>query len=220
MVKTYFFYLLSLLTLTSIQLNAQTDTRAKQLLNEVSKKYNSYKTIQSDFSLSVKNTEGKSFDNKGIMYFNKAKQQYRIELNEELIISDGKTVWNISKEIKEVQITQADNSSSSIGPNNLFTFYQSGYKYVSMPDEKVSKNGQSQQLQVIDLSPEDTKTNYFKIRIRLNNNKHIHDVTIFDKSNNRFTYSIQSLYIGKKMPADRFTFQKKDYPNYEIVDLR
>lgn len=206
--------------MTSILTYSQNDSAAKKLLAEVSKKYNSYQTIQSNFTLSVQDANKKSYTEVGEMFFNKPKKQYAILLKDQEILSDGKSVWNISKDINETQITDADNDDSSIGPNNLFTFYQTGYKYLMMNDEKYSKNGKNETLKVIELSPIDTKTNYFKIKLRINNNKHIHDVTIFDKSNNRFTYTIESLYLGRNLPKSTFSYDKEKYSGNEIIDLR
>lgn len=198
----------------------QTDAAAKKILNEVSKKYGSYHTIQSDFSLNIQDADKKSHTTKGVMSFNKPKNQYAISLPEQEVISDGKSVWNISKDIKEVQISENENNSNTIGPNNLFNFYQKGYKYVLMPDEKIIRQGKSEMAKVIELSPEDTKTNYFKIKLRINKNKHIQDVTIFDKSSNKYIYTINTLYLGKRFDPKMFTFAKEKYKDYEIVDLR
>lgn len=199
---------------------AQTDAAAKKILNEVSKKYSTYQTIQSDFTLSIQDANKKTHTTNGVMYFNKPKNQYAISLPEQEVISDGKSVWNISKDIKEVQISENENNSNTIGPNNLFNFYQKGYKYVLMPDEKIVRQGNTESAKVIELSPEDTKTNYFKIKLRINKNNHIQDVTIFDKSSNKYTYTINSLYLGKKFSPQLFTFSKDKYKSYEIVDLR
>lgn len=199
---------------------AQTDAAAKKILNEVSKKYSTYQTIQSDFTLSIQDANKKTHTTNGVMYFNKPKNQYAISLPEQEVISDGKSVWNISKDIKEVQISENENNSNTIGPNNLFNFYQKGYKYVLMPDEKIVRQGNTESAKVIELSPEDTKTNYFKIKLRINKNNHIQDVTFFDKSSNKYTYTINSLYLGKKFSPQLFTFSKDKYKSYEIVDLR
>ena len=199
---------------------AQTDPAATKMLNEVSKKYDAYKTIRSEFDLTVQDANKTAYSNTGIMYFNKPKKQYAIKMEDQEILSNGKTVWNISHDIKEVQITDAEHDDSTIGPNNLFSFYKKGYKYVSMPEEKLTKNGKTESLRVVELSPLDTKTNYFKIKLRINQNNHIHDVTIFDKSSNRFTYTIKSLYLGQKFDEGTFTFAKDKFKNYEIIDLR
>ncbi|MDR2285405.1 MAG: outer membrane lipoprotein carrier protein LolA [Sphingobacterium sp.] len=199
---------------------AQTDPAATKMLNEVSKKYDAYKTIRSEFDLTVQDANKTAYSNTGVMYFNKPKKQYAIKMEDQEILSNGKTVWNIAHDIKEVQITDAEHDDSTIGPNNLFSFYKKGYKYVSMPEEKLTKNGKTESLRVVELSPLDSKTNYFKIKLRINENNHIHDVTIFDKSSNRFTYTIKSLYLGQKFDESTFTFTKDKFKNYEIIDLR
>lgn len=205
---------------TIINATGQTDPVAKKMLNEVSKKYDSYKTIRSEFDLTVQDAEKKVYNSTGTMYFNKPKKQYAIKMQDQEILSDGHTVWNIAKDIKEVQITDAEHDEQTIGPNNLFSFYKKGYKYIGMPNEKLLKNGKAESLAVVELSPLDTKTNYFKIKLRVNGNNHIHDVTIFDKSGNRFTYTIKTLYLGQKFSGSTFTFEKNKYPDYELVDLR
>ncbi|MCY4778034.1 outer membrane lipoprotein carrier protein LolA [Sphingobacterium sp. UT-1RO-CII-1] len=195
---------------------AQTDTHAKNVLDKVSKKYDSYKVIQSDFTFTAKDIDSDPYTDKGILYLNKNENKYKIQLDHQEIISDGKNVWSISKETKEVQITEAENNTDAIGPTNLFTFYKKGFKYISMENETDNK----EVLQVIELSPIDTKVNYFKIKLRINKNNHIHDVTIFDKSGARYTYKINTLYVNHIIPSSYFSFQNNTYQDYEIVDLR
>lgn len=199
---------------------AQTDPAAKELLDAVSTKYDAYKTMHSDFTLEIKDSQGQSFVNSGSMLFYKPSGQYRIQIQDDDIISDGKSVWSISKELKEVQVTTAEDNPNSIGPNNLFDFYKTGYKYVSMPDEQIMKNGKPEFAKVIELVPLNNKTNYFKIKLRINNNTHIQDITIFDKSSNRYIYTIKALYVNQHIPQNYFEFKKNDYRGYEIVDLR
>src|SRR5690606_28081914 len=205
---------------SSLQIFAQTDPAAKKILNEVSKRYSSYKTIKSEFTLTIQDANKKSYKSEGVMFFNKPKNQYAIHMKDQDVLSDGKTVWNIAKDIKEVQVTENEKDGSTIGPSNLFNFYQQGYKYVLMEDEKIVRQGKTEMAKVIELAPLDTKTNYFKIKLRVNKNNHIQDVTIFDKSGNRYTYAIESLYIGKNFDDSMFKFSKEKYKGYEIVDLR
>lgn len=195
---------------------AQTDEYAKKLLDDVSKKYDSYSTIQSDFNFTAKQIDEEAYADKGVLYLEKKNNKYKIQFEHQELISDGKSVWSISKETEEVQVTEADNESDVIGPTNLFTFYKKGFKYISMEDESDGKDV----LHVVELSPIDTRTNYFKIKLRVNKNKHIHDVTIFDKSGARYTYKINNLYVNHNIPSSYFIFDKKKYQKYEIVDLR
>lgn len=210
-------YILSLLLGTiTLLVQAQSDLGAKKVLDQVAKKYDSYKTAQADFSFHSKNAENESYTDQGTLYLNKTKNQFQIELKEQKIISDGISVWSVMTQEKEVQITAAETNSDAIGPHNLFTFYKTGFKYMGMSDEKVG----NEKLKVIEMSPVDTKRNYFKIKVRLNSNQHIHDVTIFDKGGSVYTYKINALYVNHKISANTFNFSKRNYPDYELVDLR
>jgi len=195
----------------------QTDPYADKLLGEVSKKYDAYAIVQSDFSFSATQPDGNPYSDTGVLYLHKPKNQYRINLTDRELISDGKTAWAVLKEDREVLVTAADSGTAdAIGPNNLFTFYRTGFKYVAMDNERVG----GEVLQVIELSPEDVQKNYFKIKLRINKNKHIHDVLIFDKSGARYTYTIRTLYVNHRLPDATFAFRGDDYPGFEVVDLR
>lgn len=196
---------------------AQTDSKAKALLDQVSTKYDAYRTIQSDFSFSIKQGEGAdSYTDKGKLFLNKTQQQFRIQLQEQDIISDGKSTWSVLKEDQEVQVSDTDHSPESIGPSNLFTFYKNGFVYKSINNDKLGNDV----LQVVELTPTDAKTNYAKIILRVNKNKHIHDVAVYDKSGSVYTYTIHALYVNHQIPTTTFTFNRANYPGFEIVDLR
>ncbi|MGO1243299.1 MAG: LolA family protein [Sphingobacterium sp.] len=201
---------------TTIAVFGQSDQSAKEILDRVSKKYDAYNTIQSEFNFSSTQATGDLYSDKGTLYLNKPEHQYRINLNSQDLLSDGKTTWSVLLEEKEVQVSPAEQSTTSIGPNNIFTFYKSGYNYTLGKNEK--SNGKS--LRVIELTPTNQQTNYTKIKLRVNENNHIHDVLIFDKSGAQYKYSIKTLYVNNKIPSTTFSFDKSKYPSYEIVDLR
>lgn len=195
---------------------AQQETAAKRILDQVSKRYDAYQTVQSEFSFSAKQANGEAYSDKGLLFMNKPKKQYKIQLERQDLISDGKSTWSILKEEKEVQISEADNSTDAIGPNNIFTFYKTGFKYKSLADEQ----NKSEALKVIELTPIDATKNYAKIKLRVNRNSHIHDVSIFDKSGAIYTYLIEGLYVNTAIADKTFQFDAKNYSTFELVDLR
>lgn len=200
----------------TIAVFGQSGQSAKDILDRVSKKYDAYNTIQSEFNFSSTQASGELYSDKGILYLNKPKYQYRIQLDSQDLLSDGTSTWSVLHEEKEVQISPAEHSTTSIGPNNIFTFYKSGYNYAR--GKKEMDNGKS--LRVIELTPTNQQTNYTKIKLRINENNHIHDVLIFDKSGAQYKYSINTLYVNNNIPSTTFSFDKSKYPSYELVDLR
>ena len=118
---------------------------------------------------------------------------------------------------KEVEISEASNSTNEINPTNIFSFYTSGFKYTLTNTEKVK----GLTLSVVELSPLDSKKNYSKIKLRINKASNlIYDTTVFDKSGNRYTYTLASQEGNKGFSANLFAFNKNDYKGFEIADLR
>ena len=115
---------------------AQTDAAAKSLLDKVSETYETYKTIQADFSLAIKQPQQTPHIESGKIYLDKRTGKYHISTGSQDIISDGKAQWMVLKDVREVQITDVAPSSDAISPTNIFSFYKEGYKYVSSADER------------------------------------------------------------------------------------
>lgn len=196
---------------------AQNDAAAKALLTKVSQKYNTYKTIQANFSLLIKQASGGSHTDAGTLYLDKANNKYQVNTKNQVLISDAKTQWNIMKAEKEVEISEASNSTNEINATNIFSFYTTGFKYTLTNAEKV--NGLT--LNVVNLTPVDSKKNYSKIKLRINKATNlIYDTTIFDKSGNRYTYTLASQQGNKALSENLFVFNKNDYKGFDIVDLR
>ncbi|WP_367210264.1 outer membrane lipoprotein carrier protein LolA [Sphingobacterium sp. R2] len=217
MKKQLWFIVGLLLIIYSQNSYAQNDAAAKALLTKVSQKYNTYKTIQANFSLLIKQANGGSHTDAGTLYLDKANNKYQVNTKNQVLISDAKTQWNIMKAEKEVEISDASNSTNEINATNIFSFYTTGFKYTLTNAEKV--NGLT--LNVVNLTPVDSKKNYSKIKLRINKATNlIYDTTIFDKSGNRYTYTLASQQGNKALSDNLFVFNKNDYKGFDIVDLR
>ena len=195
----------------------QADAAAKSLLDKVSRTYETYKTLQAEFSLTIKQAQQATQTESGRIVMDKSAGKYVITTGNQDIISDGKTQWMVLKDVGEVQVTEVAPASDAISPTNIFSFYKEGYKYVSAADEQAD----NKQLAVVELTPEDTNAPYFKIKLRVDEKTfQIHDVTIFDKGGNQFVYTIKNAKANPPVSDSRFVFQQTDYPDYEMVDLR
>ncbi|WP_245586288.1 LolA family protein [Olivibacter sitiensis] len=197
---------------------SQTGSVAQKLMQEVGQKYNGYSKLKLDFSLKVTDKKQQNtFGDDGVAFLDLKADKYKVDMADQTIISDGKSQWSILKEEREVQLTEVDHNDQSISPANLFTFYDKGFKSTLAKDEKLGATV----LKVVDLSPMDTKRQYSKIRLRINNaTKEIYDATVFDKSGSMYTYTIKKLQTAANIGNEVFTYDKSKYPQYELVDLR
>jgi outer membrane lipoprotein-sorting protein len=205
---------------------AQKDVDAKKILNQVSRKYRSYDVVKTDFTFTFENQQSGTKDSQtGTLVSRSKANKYKVTIYnpqdkttvDQEIISDGKSQWTYIKKDKEVELSNVDNSSDALNPAQLFTIYEKGYKYVYNGDEKVD----GKLCQVIDLTPEDANKQFFKVRLSIDKaTKQIYSAMIFDKNGSRYNYIIRSFTPNVKVPDSMFTFDKKDHPGVEVVDLR
>jgi outer membrane lipoprotein-sorting protein len=95
--------------------------------------------------------------------------------------------------------------------------YETGYKYIYTGQQKIG----AKVYQVIDLTPEDGKKTFFKVRLMIDKVKNqLYSAQIFDKNGSKYTYSLRTFTPNYKIAETAFTFDKKAYPGVEVVDLR
>ena len=208
--RTLIFILLTL----SIHSYAQ-DEKSNEILQQLSINTQAYKNIDVDFNFKFENvTQEISENQKGNIKINANK--FRLELNQQIIISDDTTQWIYLKESNELQIMEYDSLDDMISPNKLFTIYEEGYKnsYVQL------KNESDLTLHIIDLFP--TESNAFqKIQLQINSEKiQLHNIILFDKNGGSFTYLITKFSTDANLDDNLFKFNPAEYPEIEIIDLR
>jgi outer membrane lipoprotein-sorting protein len=222
--KKLLFYTLFLLITTHAF--AQKDAAAKSILKQVSQKYRSYNVIKSDFTFTVDNQQANVKETRnGTLITQSKANKYKVDIYatgsqsdvDQEIISDGKNQWTYLKKDKEVQLTEADNSDQSFNPAKIFTIYEHGYKYYYSGDQKIG----GKIYQIIELSPDDEKSQFFKIKLTIDKvKKQIYNALIFDKSGAHYNYTLRSLTPMVNAPAGTFTFDAKAHPGVEVVNLK
>ena len=193
----------------------KSDPEAKKVLDGISNKFKTYKTVQAKFSLKIENSAGKNLGTKnGNVYMKGSK--YRISLPGQEIFSDGSNVWTYDQDANEVTISRLDPSANSLTPQKLFTnFYDKDFLYKLNGPATI--NGKS--LKEIELTPIDKTKPFFKVLLYVDNNA-INTTKIFEKNGNRYTYSTNALKPNAVVADAVFVFDAKKYPNVEVVDLR
>src|SRR5688500_14186861 len=99
------------------------DADAKKILDAVSAKFKSFKTVTAKFNLKIENAAGKVQGSKSGTV-NMKGTKYRIGITGQDIYFDGSNVYTYDKGSNEVQITKFDASATTITPQKMFTnFY-------------------------------------------------------------------------------------------------
>ncbi len=193
----------------------QSDPEAKKILDAVSAKFKSYKTVQASFQLKMENATGKSLGNKsGTVYMKGTK--YRVSLTGQEMFCDGANIWSYEKAANEVTISKVDPSANSITPQKLFTnFYDKDFLYKL---NGIVKEG-GKNAQEIELTPIDKSKPFFKVLLHIEKGA-IMSTKVMEKNGNKFVYSVSNMKTGAAITDDTFVFDTKKFPGVEVVDLR
>ncbi|MBX2933215.1 MAG: outer membrane lipoprotein carrier protein LolA [Ferruginibacter sp.] len=189
------------------------DPDAKKILDAVSAKFKSFKSVQSNFTLKIENAANKLIDSKkGTVYMKGTK--YRIKVAGQDIFCDGSNVWTVDPAAKEITLTKLDPSNNTITPQKLFTnFYDKDFLY--------KLNNDAKGVQEVELTPIDKSKLFHKVIVFINKaTQTISSTKIFEKAGNRYTYNVSSMNTKSVIPDATFIFNQKNYPGMELVDLR
>ena len=215
MKKILFFCLLSLLSVATV--HAQQDKKAKQILDKLSAKTRSYSAIKTDFSYSLVNKDRKINKVQNWKLWLKG-DAYRLDMGDQLLISDGKVVWKILKADKEVEISLPTTGDDALNPKDVFTMYEKGFKNKYIKEGKLGTKA----VHIIELYPLAPKTkDYNTIRLYIDKNLiQVVKSEIIGNNGNLYTYDIKKFTVNETTTAGFFTFSKTEFPGFEVNDLR
>jgi len=211
--------LISVSFITAISIAQQSDPAAKKILDAVSTKFKSYKSVQAAFTLRNEDTKGGLLGTKkGTVSMKGSRYRVTIAGTGQEIFCDGINIWTYDKGANEVTITKLDPSANSITPQKLFTnFYDKDFLYKLNGDKTVNKKA----LQEIEMTPVDKTRQFHKVYLLIDKqSKSIYSTRILDKSGNVLVYTVNSMNGSTNLADNLFVFDKAKYPGVEVIDLR
>lgn len=210
--------LASALLLIAVQSLGQTpDTKtATTILNAVNTKYKSYGSVKASFNMKTEGSTNKITDTQTGILFVKG-NKYKLELTNQEITCDNVNIWTFLKDANEVQVNSYEPDEDAINPTQIFTIYEKNFLCGYIEEQTIN----SKIYQVIDMTPNDKTKSYFKVRLLIDKaTKTIYSAKIFDKNGSRYTYEIVKFTPNPTLVDTYFTFNAKDHPGIEVVDLR
>ncbi|HUM53118.1 MAG TPA: outer membrane lipoprotein carrier protein LolA [Chitinophagales bacterium] len=213
-----FSFLTFFLSIFGIQTDNKTlnDPKAKTLLDNVSKTYKGFSSIDAKISLVTENPQAnKTTTQNGSVYIKGEK--YKIDMGKQEVYCDNKSVWTYLKDINEVQINDYEPNKEDITPSNMFTIYKNDFNYMMNGEEVIDKVNCA----IVDLMPKDKSKPFFKVRIWIDKNaKYIKRMKAFDKNGNRYTYNVTSFNSKAGLDDNFFKFDATKHPGVKVEDLR
>lgn len=214
--KKILLLLITGLLFTSINAQTGKQNEAEKLMERVSKRYKNFKSMKADFVYTLENKQQKSQEKQKGSILVKG-NKFRLDIANQLIICDNKTIWTFSREVNEVQVNHYSPKEGAIRLDDIFTMYGKGFLYKIVE----SKKDGNKEIVVIELTPKDKKKKYFKIKVTVDKtNQTILSSQIFEKTGTIHTYTVNNQVPNLKYDDNQFTFDSKKYPGVEVIDLR
>ena len=211
--------LISTFFIATISFSQQNDPAAKKVLDAVSAKFKTFKSVQVAFTLRQEDSKGGLLGTKkGTVSLKGSRYRVSIAGTGQEIFSDGTNIWTYDKSANEVTITKPDPSANTISMQKLFTsFYDKDFLYKLNGDKVVNKKT----IQEIEMTPTDKNKPFHKVYVLVDKKSNtIYSTRILDKSGNVMAYTVNAMNGSANIADNLFVFDKSKYPGVEVIDLR
>ena len=142
--------------------------------------------------------------------------KYRMELADNLFISDGINTWSYLDENEEVYVNLLENSEGGLTPTSILEDFEAQFRAKHIRQETY----EGKQVEIIDLIPQ-TPQAFYKFRVALEASTKMLVYTIaYDREGGSYTYRIDRFEPNPALTASLFTFDEADYPDAIVIDLR
>lgn len=179
---------------------------ATQLLDKSAATLKAAGDVKIDFTMEV---EGGSSTG----YIKLQRQKFVVNLGGTITWFDGKTMWTYVKANEEVNITTPSSDTvAKMNPYAFLSFYKKGY---------IAKMGKSTAKENEVILTGKKGSTYKKVVVRINKSTRYPSVITMTSSKDAVTtIRCNSILKNQKYKESTFQFNKKNYPDAEIVDLR
>jgi outer membrane lipoprotein-sorting protein len=213
--KKSIFTILTLLF--TLGLLAQNSADSRKIID---KTYNDYITSEGiilSFVLNTLDSDGEEYESlKGVASIKGNK--FHLEMNDMDVWFDGKTQWVLMKSINEVNISNPSESElASISPLALLGIYKEGY----LLKAPISKTLNNKNVNLIEMTPIDANKEFKTIAIYIDKASGKLMQALFTLKNNmQTTIDVTDYNDNYKFSDSDFVFDKSQYRDSEVIDLR
>ena len=189
------------------------DPKATTILKKASDKIKGFSSYEMQFRLT--HYLNKSTQKEWPGMYRQAGKKFYFDLDQQLVISNGKVTWVYLKQRNEVQLNDADSDESTMLSPKFFTELYKSKDFVYV----LSDNSGSQYL--IDFKPLDKRSSYAKITLKINKKTNLPaEITVINKDGTRYYFKEILFAPGKKFSESIFNFNVGKYPGIAVEDLR
>jgi len=218
---TFLLFFLAFTTLSIAQpgnFTEENDPAAKKILDKLKAEYDTYNSLEVDFELVLELPQQEAEIQNGLVI--QQGDNYKLELDDRAIYSNGEYVWLHIKKNNEVQINDAemDEDAGLMSPKDMLQLYESGEFIYGITGEPLIDGKKTTQ---IDFKPLDSDSEFSKMSLFVDKkSKKMSQMKVFSKDGSRYTLKINDITPNKKYVPAIFAFDESQFPGIHVEDLR
>jgi len=193
-----------------------TEQNESEIIEEIQDVYDNIEYFSAEFVQKEKFTLTESVNETAGKIFIKNGTEYKLETDDHIIITDGKSVWSYSIHSNQVVIDFVKEGDASVLPRDMLFKYPQNYYSTLLNTEKINND----KYYVLKMVPKEDTQGYIKsMKIWVNSNTYlINKLEYVDLNENTSSFEINKLDVKTKLPDDMFEFITPQ--GAEIIDMR
>jgi chaperone LolA len=194
---------------------ANANPTATEIINKVQAKYKKTNSVIAKYTQTVKFKLTKmeqSYD--GTLSLKKEKK-YRIETDQQVILTDGVTSWAYSPKTNQVVIDNYKEDKNTISPEKFLTEYPNDY-YSSLVGKAKVNNKDTYEMK---LTPKENTSFIKSLKVWVDSDEwFIRQIETIDMNDNTTKYVVKKIETNVEISNDKFQF--KPTAETQVIDLR
>jgi chaperone LolA len=188
---------------------------SEKILTKVQKKYETIKDVTAVFTQNITFGVSKMEQSFHGTLTMKKGNRYRIEMEQQTIVTDGKTVWSYSHPNNQVIIDKYKEDPKSFSPDRVLINVPKNYNTIFLGNENLF----GKKTAVIKLTPKESKSLVKSMKVWIDLEDHLmRKIEIIDVSDNINLYLINSIKLNTGVSDILFKFEIPE--GTDTVDLR
>ncbi|GAB4375259.1 MAG: hypothetical protein Kow0042_20540 [Calditrichia bacterium] len=191
-------------------------TDVKKIIKNVQKKYQDVESIYVDFKqVNRFKITGVTNEIYGTLWL-APDNKFRLETEDQTIVSDGQTFWRFNKMENQVLVDYAKKSEQDIFLSN-FLFSINDQYYSQIISESKESGSKIYEVKLTPKNQDESFFNYIKVWLEDKSWK-IRKVQYVDYNENEFEYLIEKMKLDEPVSETKFVFTPAE--GVEVIDLR
>lgn len=215
-IKFSLFTLLFAIAITAFSQSPES-LKAKEILDKVSAKTESYSTINVDFTFTLENLQAELTDKyEGTIVIKGNK--YKVSIMGVVNYFDGNNLWMYMEENNEVNISDTSMMDDEmLNPATVFSLYKTGFKWMHVGENTI----RGKKVDVIDIFPENRDKNFSRIKLYIyQDNLQFARIEQIGKDGTNYLIDVLKMEVNKPFADSYFKFDTTKHPGVEVIDLR